>query len=415
MADELHIGEVDDGELRIILASVLPRGAQFRHDEVEYRTMADEWALSLQYQRGQVVDAVAGPAMIPELSLKIIAAIKQALLAPRVSSVWRWTLFSSKPVEGHWRYRDEFQIGSAPPNAPRPNELMAQYPFILDFRFNDSPDFEIRQLRWLRRASNYTLILNLLLGPRIDSPSARVRKHWVWTETGGSPPVRWAQEGYIIPGLRHLVEDLPSPEFAPLNEVPAEQYYNYRVHYSDHLTVPAELTRLIDGINGMNHDDQERLLRACFWYSTASKVWDHSQSLHLTSLVNAVECLASIGPERSKPEGPSKLFVSFMKKFAPGNPSGRQLNKIYGTRGKITHGERLLHLDQSSPTGGLDQISARDREVGDNASFLCRGALINWVWSHTYKTDEHLIREGLPRTPPTCPGTKSGVTIVIPS
>jgi hypothetical protein len=48
MVDELHIGKVDDGELALVFTSVLPRVAQFRPDEVEYRTMADEWALSLQ-------------------------------------------------------------------------------------------------------------------------------------------------------------------------------------------------------------------------------------------------------------------------------------------------------------------------------------------------------------------------------
>jgi hypothetical protein len=63
MTEELHIGEVEDDELRMVLTSVLPRGAQFRPDEVEYRTMADEWALSLRYREGKIVQAVAGPMM----------------------------------------------------------------------------------------------------------------------------------------------------------------------------------------------------------------------------------------------------------------------------------------------------------------------------------------------------------------
>jgi hypothetical protein len=48
--------------------------------------------------------------------------------------------------------------------------------------------------------------------------------------------------------------------------------------------------------------------------------------------------------------------MSFMKRFGPANPSGTQLNKIYDTRGEITHGERLLYLDQSTSTSAFGQI-----------------------------------------------------------
>jgi len=113
------------------------------------------------------------------------------------------------------------------------------------------------------------------------------------------------------------------------------------------------------------------------------------------------------------PEGPSALFLSFMKKFAPGSPSGTGLNRIYDVRGEITHGERLLHLDQALPTG-LDQTSARDTEIGDAAGLLCRGALVNWLWSHDPAATEPLLTKGLPSTKPARPGTKSKVIVTVP-
>jgi hypothetical protein len=440
MTEGLHIGEVDDDELSVVLTSVLPRGAQFRVDEVEYRTMADEWALSLQYREGKIVSAVAGPAMTSEVEEQVRAAIERVLLTPTASKVCRWTLFSGRPVEGYWRYRDQFQIVPPPPEAPRPAELMAEHPFILDFAFDDSVDFTIRNHRCARRASDLTLVLNLLLRQNISSPSNRGRKHWVWAPQGSAPPTVWAQEGYMIPNFQYIVDDFDvAADVPPLEEVAAETYYDLRAGYADNLTIPAELARLLDAFSGLNGDDRERFLRACFWYHTASRVWDYSQSLHLTSLVNGIECLASIGPKRSTPEGPSALFLSFMRKFAPGRlsgiaktggpsalfkslmrafapggPSGALLNKIYDARSKITHGERLLDLDQSSPLVGLDQTSARDREVGDNASVLCRGALINWLWSHDPATTEPLLTKGLPSTKPASPGTKSNVIVSIP-
>ncbi len=417
MTEELHIGEVDDDELKVVLSSVLPRGAQFRADEVEYRTMADEWALSLQYREGRIVSAVAGPAMTSELAEQARTAIEQVLLTPTDSKVCRWTLFSTRPVEGCWRYRDQFQIVPAPPDAPRPAELMAEHPFLLDFLFEDSAVGRIRHHRYVRRASDLTLVLNLLLRPRISSPSNRGRKHWVWVwpPERSVPDTLWAQEGYMIPNFQYIIDDFPvAADVPPLQEVAAETYYDLRAGYADTLTIPAELVRLLDAFSGLNGDDRERFLRACFWYHTASTVWDYSQSLHLTSLVNAIECLASVGPERSTSEGPSRLFLSFMKRFAPGRPSRTRLNKIYDVRGEITHGERLLYLDKSSPSSGLDQTSTLDREIGDNASLLCRGALINWLWSHDPATTDPLLTKGLPLTKSARPGTKSGVIVTVP-
>jgi hypothetical protein len=67
IAIKLHIGEIDDDELTIILRAVLSRGAQFRSGEVEYRTMADETVLTLKYHGGKIIDAEAWPAMTPDV------------------------------------------------------------------------------------------------------------------------------------------------------------------------------------------------------------------------------------------------------------------------------------------------------------------------------------------------------------
>jgi hypothetical protein len=61
LGEELHIGRVNDDELTIALSGVLSRGTQFRPNEVEYRTMNDEWALALEYRDDTIVEAYAGP------------------------------------------------------------------------------------------------------------------------------------------------------------------------------------------------------------------------------------------------------------------------------------------------------------------------------------------------------------------
>jgi hypothetical protein len=431
LREQLHIGEVDDDELSVAISSVLPRGAQFRAKEVEYRTSSDEWVLSLRYRAGSVVDAIAGPAMTPTLEERLRAVIEESLLTASERRVWRWTMFSGSPVEGYWRFRDTFQIVPAPPEAPRPGALVAEHPFVLDVVFDDSPDFRIRGLRWSRKVRELELVLNLVLRVPISSPMARHAHHWVMAPQGSEPPVLWVNEGYFIPGFQHLVDDMPDTnDFIPLIEVVPSTYFDptYRGH-SDSLTIPTVLEDLIQRFGELVGDDRARFLRACRWYQLTGTVWSTSQSLHLTCLINAIECLATVASKRSEPEGPSRLFKSFMRRFAepegpsrlfksfmrrfaPGEPSGSALDKLYDIRSEITHGERLMHHDLPPRAFGLNERSANDRHAGDDAIILCRGALLNWLWTLGNTGASPLVTVGLLKSPPAKPGTKGQVKVI---
>jgi hypothetical protein len=440
LTEELRIGEFDDDELTTVLTSVLPCGAQFRPNEVEHRTMADEWVLSLHYRDGRIEKATAGSAMMPEYLERIQAEIARMLGSPAGTKAARWTMFSSRPVEASWRYREQFQLVPAPPQAPRPQQLIAEHPFIVDFLFSDSPDWSIGRMRCGRRAADLMLVLNVLLTSRVTAPTVRSRKHWVWAPQGSTPAVMWTGEGYMIPDFQYLVDQLPDIEGATLEMLPAESYYDRKSVGSDTLNLPAELPALLDAFHALTGDNRDRFLRACYWYHTASAIWDYSQSLHLTCLINSIECLSSVGPPRSTPEGPSSLFKAFMRRFAPlrstagsntpgpsalfrsvmrrfapGPPSGRVIDKIYDARSKVTHGERLLSLDQTPGSWALNQLSAADREIVDAAAILCQAALVNWLWSHTTTGgNEQLITRGLPSEKPPKPGTKSSATVIVP-
>ena len=294
-------------------------------------------------------------------------------------------------------------------------------------------------MRYGRRAADLMLVLNVLLTSQITAPSVRGRHHWVWAPQGSTPRVMWTGEGYMIPNFQYLVDQLPDIEGATLDMVPAATYYDRWKGGSDTLNLPAELPALLDAFHALTDDDRDRFLRACYWYHTASATWDISQSLHLTCLINSIECLSSVGPQRFAPEGPSALFKAFMqrfaplrspagsntpgpsalfrsvmRRFAPGPPRGRVIDKIYEARSKITHGERLLSLDQGAGSWALNQLSTGDREIGDAASILCHAALVNWLWGHAAVGNEQLITRGLTSEKPPKPGTKSGVTVIVP-
>ena len=71
--------------------------------------MADEWVLSLHYRDGRIEKATAGSAMTAEHLQRIQAEIARVLGSLASTKVSRWTMFSSRPVEASWRYREQFQ------------------------------------------------------------------------------------------------------------------------------------------------------------------------------------------------------------------------------------------------------------------------------------------------------------------
>lgn len=68
----------------------------------------------------------------------------------------------------------------------------------------------------------------------------------------------------------------------------------------------------------------------------------------------------------------TKMFLQFM--YAPGRPSRSRLNKIYGVRSLVTHGEHLLGYD-SPQANSLHPTTTADGESGTEALLLARGAI----------------------------------------
>jgi hypothetical protein len=411
----LRVGAVDDEELATVLTSVLPRGAQLSANEVEYRTMEDEWVLSLRYSAGILVDAVAGPAFTEAIGEQIRTALADSLDGTAVK-VWRVPMFSLRRVVGWYQHADDFLIRPAPVDAPRPDVEYAQHPWVLEFSFVESSNFRVRNLRTERRAYELALLLNLLLGGQIAQPSNRSRHHWIYVRSGDSAPElftpEWRQEGYFIAGFELLADGFSDVSaWSPLAGDPTDAYYNSRGFDFKPLTVPASMTDLSDVFGNLRGQLRDRFLRSCYWLRTADLVWNYSQSLHLVSLINALECLAQSGEKRNVPDASTKMFLDFMQDYAPGRPSRSQLNKIYEVRSLVTHGERLLGYD-TPQVHGLHPTSTADRKSGTEALLLARGVIINWLVRQTGSPANLLSSDPYPKRPPEKPGTKSKMKII---
>lgn len=413
----LRVGEVDDEELATVLTSILPRGALLSANEVEYRTGEDEWVLSLRYSEGVAVDAVTGPAFTSVIGDQIRKAVAEALDGTS-RKVWRVPMFSLRRVEGWYRHADDFLIRPAPEEAPRPDVEYAQHPWILEVTFVESSNFRVRNLRTERRAYELALVLDLLLGGQIDRPTNRARNHWVFTRSADNPAgfggSEWLQEGYFIPNFDLLAGDFGDiGAWSPLAEDPTDAYYGRRGFDFMPLTVPTSMTDLSNAFSSLSGSQRNRFLRSCYWLHMAGTVWPHSQSLHLVSLINGLECLAQSDEKRLVPEASTKMFLDFMQEYGPGQPSRTRLNKIYEVRSLVTHGERLLSYD-SPHAHSLHPTSTADRESGTEAVLLARGAIINWLFRDAGSPTNLLNVDPYPKRPVARPGTKSKVRIISP-
>ncbi len=249
-------------------------------------------------------------------------------------------------------------------------------------------------------------------------PTNRGRKHWVFTRMAdGTPGIggsEWLQEGYFIPDFMVQADDFSNVSpWGPLAEVATDAYYGRRGFDGKPLTVPASMADLSDAFSSLKGAQRNRFLRTCYWLHMSDLVWTYSQSLHLVSLINGLECLAQSGEKRMVPGASTKMFLNFMQEYAPGRPSRSRLNKIYEVRSLVTHGERLLGYD-TPQAFGLHPTSTADRESGTEAVLLARGAIINWLVREAGSSTNLLSADPYPRRPAEKPGTKSKVKIITP-
>src|SRR4051794_14289048 len=107
----IAVVDVATDELSMVVANSfatgrIPDGGR----DVLYGSEDDQVGLRLTYARsGRLIGATAGPALTDEVARSLIDQI-HALAAGGEPTLWRWTEFSSVPLQGYWRYRDQWQI-----------------------------------------------------------------------------------------------------------------------------------------------------------------------------------------------------------------------------------------------------------------------------------------------------------------
>ena len=313
-----------------------------------------------------------------------------ALAGAQDAVVWRDVFFGIFPVDGYWRYRDDWQIIPAPPQAPRPDVVIADHPFIVELRVPSNSgrvtlDATIRG----RRAWELQLMLNLVLRGRIKRFGARAPDHtWAYVPDGErSSKVQWVQPGYFIADWVDQSRDFtPIDGSVPLPEVSDEVYRTRRgIGLDDVFEIPAVLGRLIDASHTVPPETRDRFLHACYWYERSGAAWNMSVSLGHIAAVNAIETMMPPGPVDRCPEcglnrapGVTRRFHDFLERYAPLVPADDR-ERIYKLRSSLVHDGQLFDIDRPGPWAALIPRDQKQRDTFQAARIVARDAIINWL------------------------------------
>ena len=365
---------------------------QPRPDEVVYPGCETEYSVKICFGGTRVKDILRGPRLTAAEIDSVGDQIISELLASNGTATASMILFSHLPVEGWYRYRNVLQILPPPATAPRPAFLMADHPFVLQFRFPTSSNGAVRNIR--RSAKEHDIILTLsgLLAGSIWPLPQPGRHHWVFLphEIGKPLCAEYLQEGYSCPGLIMEADDFATVEGIPKipQKAHSAYYASWGISRESRFEIPGTLDQLLDGFYDLGVDSRVQFLRACYWFDLAGKFYTCSRSAAFAALVSSVETLMPPQEKGSQckecghslGKSTTQRFVEFVDHMVPSGGGMEKARKdLYRARSALLHGGRLLPSDYLGlcPAAG----ASAEFENMDHAQRLVRLVLANWLGS----------------------------------
>jgi len=350
-----------------------------------------DFALRLKFSKDDALTAVeAGPANSPELFDRIRARIREAILNPGPVAVFSKVLFAERKLKGIYRYRDLAQILPMPPGSPQPSAA-TDYPLRLELKLHVSEDPVISQIRFVRYARRWELLLCGLVSNRIHQIDTGA--HWVMMGSGACVQALAHYEPMGFP---------QSAEFTDLAMFPRAQTDDPRILFGpptrahgEPLSIPSNLPDILDAF-WASADRQEQFLRACYWLQKADLARTNAFSPTFLALVAAAETLFEshkgncdrCGQETYKLRS---RFEDFLQKHLspemlsyaslPGQkPFLERLKLLYDHRSQIAHGTVLSGYDGDYQFAPRQNLEVRDVAV---LSQVLPAAMGKWMLDHS--------------------------------
>ncbi len=380
----LHLGQVDEVELRVLVESHCGGGVFHSGDseEVLYGAGREEdFAFKFVHDSNDRIRSIErGPGLKPG-ELEILGQrIENELIATAGSLVGREILLSEKQVIGFFGYAGRFQVLPAPSGAPRPGPypgLSARHPFVMEAEFAASSNPIINALRRSRILDELELVLNALLEGSICSGQVGP---YLWAIPALDSLEKTAsvflRKGYIYPGLALESESFSKTEGPDgIVQVPAVDYYARETWSpTSMLAVPLNLTELIARFDALGTIERAIWLRACYWFRHSRLVQHTSFSAAFLALVTAIEALM---PRNGRAN--NKEFESFVDGLVPKNATSTSRRSFYRMRSEVTHGAHLLYEDRQPSFVGITPAMTQSWQRFGEMRTIARNVLVNWL------------------------------------
>jgi hypothetical protein len=406
MTDISHrfpLAEVDHHELMEIFT--LRYGTCWRVAERQIAFPAHpDHRLRLELRHGQITRVWAGKSLSEQELEDLLNQIEADLKDRRIAEFGAEILFAHRPVQGGFRFNStSMQILPPPNDAPLPQQMSADHPFVLEYPIQAFRSPELRHKRRHKNAVEWTWVLNALLRGSIKCSGTRPRKMRAIRSGEPAHPCFWAQEFYIVPGFSGFRDALSEPGL-PLPVVPSDAYFGERHHADfpiDTFYVPDNLDALIAAFLKLDGGERRRFLRSATAIYMAQELWDVSISSFLLGCVQAIEtlldrpapnpcptCNRDMGP------GPTRLFRDFVETHClTGAVEQKAASALYSVRSSLAHGRYLFQIDEAPWSINLGAIIASDHEidVARSALLIAKEGLRNWLLAKASEPQPHRV------------------------
>jgi hypothetical protein len=307
-------------------------------------------------------------------------------------------LFSQKPLNGKFQWKDDFRIKPCLNNSQigkglawgvddlgpfdTNKHLGPPFPLILEVRTKRSPNSLIETNRYLEALDLYEWLLRLLIPHIQGSPVSTSQPKWMVLQKENIPEYHLAYEGFNA----HESE-LETGDFFSTSSIPDAPRYNGTTEYYNHLWVnsneielPTELENYLEAYDALTGESKDNFRRSLFWFNSGLRLYNQ-QELSLIPFVIAIECLLpnpsnEVCKTCKKPtsDGPTKLFNDFLKRHLSLPENIDHFKKsIYPKRSIMVHGRFARAADQ-----GFFSIEEFTESEIVFESFI-RRSLINWL------------------------------------
>jgi len=341
MTDISHrfaLGEVDHRELLEIFTLRYQTCWRVGKGKIAFLATKDH-KLRLEMRHGQIARIWAGQSLSSQELNGLLEQVEADLKDNRIAEFGAEILFAHRPVKGALRFEAvQMQILPPPSDAPVPQQMMAEPPFVLEYPIQAFRTPELRNKRHRKNAFEWTWVLNALLHGSIKCGSVRPRQMWAIKSAEAGRPF-WAQEFYIVPGFSAFREALSDLGAIPLPVVAADTYFGGRQMQIDfpidEFFVPDNLNQLISAFVKLDGDGRRRFLRSAVAVYIAQDLWEVSISSFLLACVQAVETLVDRPTPRRCPTcgkdagpGPTRLFREFVERYCLADDVGDQRSRM---------------------------------------------------------------------------------------